>query len=572
MAVQIVATREQGTGGSLPGKVSLVRPAFVGLSRGKETLISDDTKNFDSIDDGANTHFFHVPGAGTAYKVLRISPTVGDSAYIYESGKDYRFEAPNKIIWTDTPIPSPELSVAVATTGGSLTAGTATYAMSFLDIAAGETLVGNSVAVNLTGSTNKLTFSFGAQPAHLVTGGKLYRTIGATITAKDVTVEEVAEGKVTLTSSSGFAPATLPVTANAFVKPSVDGATYYITYTYPVFDYEPKAYDNIGDVEKDHGLGSDITNAARVALSLIECPEVYLCAVVDDTLNSYQTAINKLDNKDVQYLTALKDSVSLGKYVVNRANYSSADLKQRERFGVVCPPDSYTSLGDDSTSGTIINWLLSYNKNPRAILPVFNGNALYAEGWWQYTSGLFADSFKVPNYIVAAAYAALCCTTEDVATSITNVILPGFNFGPTGGPWADDLAKAKVDAAGGAYIEDNAGNALIYHDITNDTTMIENQERSIRAAEDEMRKRLREGHSEFKGKKLITNRKAAIYQKTVDILSLMVRDSLINSFKDPSVQQDSITKTRINIRFKYQPVYPINEIFFIYSFDLTTLI
>lgn len=571
MPVQIVASREQGAGGSLPGKVSLVRPSFVGRSLGKETLSPDYAKNYDSSDDSPNLHFFSPLGGGTAYKILRISPLAGDSAYIYQP-EEYSFETPNKIRWRDIPLSPPELSVAVSSTGGSLTAGTASYSMTFIDNNNGETLVGNSVAVNLTGSTNKLTFSFGAQPFHLVTAGKLYRTIGVTVTAKDITLEEVAEGKVTLTSSSGFTSAVKPVTANAFTKPSVDGATYYITYTYPVFDYEPKTYDNIGDVEKDHGLGSELTNAARVAFDIIKCPEVYLCAVVDDTLNSYQTAINKLDNKDTQYLVALKDSISLGKYVVNRANYLSGDLKQKERFGVVCPPDSYTSLGDTTTPGTILHWLASYNNNPRAILPVGNGNALYAEGWWQLVSGLFTENYKVPNYIVAAAYAAICCTVEDVASSVTNMILPGFNFGPAGGPWADDLAKAKVEAAGGVYLEDSRGNALIYHDITNDTTTTENQERSIRAAEDEMRKLLRNGHSEFKGKKLITNRKAAIYQKTVDILSLMVRDSLINSFRDPSVQQDSNTKTRINIRFKYQPVYPINEIFFIYSFDLTTLV
>lgn len=570
MPVQVVATREEGASGSSPAIFSFIRPAYTGLSYGKATTTVDApiTRGTGAYDE-INVNLVN--------SLIRVSPTQGDTFYVYEKDVDYELTAPNKITWLGNNVPPPDFQIDQIEGDGeseNFPVGSYTFKMTCLDNNDNETLPSSPLTVVITEDTKDdiMVITWGVVP--FASAYKLY-LISAPLGVTTGVYSFTEIGNATQVSldfvDGAFSAGTPPVTSNAVVKPTT-GTTYYVTYTTRAINTEPKKYSNIAEVEQDHGYGSNLTNMARLALQTVGVPEIWLCATFEDTVAAHQAALSKFNNKDCNYLVPLKTSQSLARYSINLADYLSQDLKQQERQAVVGIPNSITTVGHASTPNTILYWLESFGHNKRGIIPVSNGNKVYAD-IWQTVDGAFNEEVLVDNWVLAGVYAAMRCVAEDVATSITNRIVPGLTYGVTGGPWDDSVVKLQVEAAGGAYILDNNRSLRIYHDISNDVGTTEDMENCIVAAEDELRRRVRRRLDIYKGLKYISTRKNAIYQTVIDELRIAVRDGIINGYSEPiGVEQDATTKTRVNIRAKYIPVYPINELWFIYSFDLTTVI
>jgi len=246
---------------------------------------------------------------------------------------------------------------------------------------------------------------------------------------------------------------------------------------------------------------------------------------------------------------------------VNQARINSQDSVMKERYAIV------SKVNTETNQATLITWVEGFNSEKRAICVVANGNKIYMDSW-QEDNGNMTDNKAVSNSFLAGALGCAIVSAPNVATSVINTTVNGFNFGAVAPSWVDNVEKNKFLNAGATYVMVKKGRPVFYNDNTNDISMTENFERSVASAEDEIRRRLRESGERYIGKPIIDSLLASIYSSTSDVLGGATRDSIIRGFRNIEVTQDTITPTRVNVTFIYSPIYPLLEIVFNYGFDL----
>lgn len=574
-----IVTKRGNEIGSLPSFSKSVNVAFVGESYGEIIYVTPrelGTQNAMTYDDSttlgsiafsiwlSNQNF-------TNFDIDAIYTDPYDTYNTFVKGLDWTYDSDNqKILFTDNPVPPPELEGEELTTGGS---GLNTVGHYYKIVAYGNDGTSTTSALS---SALYIPSSSNTGARHKLSWNKVQHADGyiiydSTANKRLVIIANQNTTTWTRTSGSGGTSVTLPSTVTAFRKPASAGSVdLYFDYHYSSFNYDVTNFTSLNQVQKKHGIGSPLTNMSRIAFQHYGVPEVYLVAVDGTTNQKYIDAIDKLQNNErIQYVTALKSSDTVLNYVVEHATNVSSDIEQKERFGVINIPNTITSVGDESTPNTILYKLASYLGNKRAIVVVPNGNSIYMNTY-QEADGTFTDNKLVPNYYVAGAIASLCVVADDVATSIMGKPLNGFNYGVNGPPWIDSVEQSKIESAGGLYIKSKNGTPVVYNDNTNDTSITENAERSVLSAEDEMRRRLRSSHDQYLGRKITQGLVEAIYSTTSSVLKNMVAEILINGFNVQSleVKQDDTIKTRVNVVFSYTPIYPLKELIFTYSFDL----
>lgn len=558
MAIRVITRRGQEIG-SLSSFLRPVKVAYVGRSRGKEIEVRNHEVERSSLSDSDIDTFT----TDEVRKVNRVSLNPDDNINVFIPDTDYKFNEPNEIEWLNNLLGVPELEGEVITTGGS---GLGTTAYNYKIVALGtDGTTAASTAVTLQGS--------GASASHKLMWNKIpfatgYILYDSTANARVAIISNPNTTQFIRTDNTATA-ATIPTVTTAKRKPE-DDSEYYVDYNKVEYDYTVKNYTSLNQVQTDHGSGSDLTNMARIVFQYFRVPEMYLIAVDGTNNQAYIDAIDKLSAiDDVQYVTALKDSDVVSNYVATHAFNNSKDTEEKERFGIVQIPSSISNVGNETTAGTVRYVLAQFNKNKRVIIPVPNGNKVYMNTY-QEEDGSFTDNKEVGNYFISGAICAAAVVAEDVATSIIGVTIPGFNYGPNGAPWNDSVEKDKIRSSGGMYILNKNGSLVIYNDDTNDTSTTENNKRSVLSAEDELRRRLRASHSQYLGRKITRGLLNAIYQTTTAVAKQMVADILINSFNEGSLEviQDEISKTRVNVKFRYGAIYPLEELVFTYSFDL----
>ncbi len=579
MSIKIITKRGNELG-SLPSFSKSVSVAFVGESYGEiiyvkprileaqnELQYSDSTTlgNLGFTTWITNQNF-------TNFDIDEIYTDPLDTYNVYVKGLDWNYDSDTQtIIFTDNPIPPPELEGEELATGGS---GLNTIGHNYGIVAYGydgtATTSALSTVITIPASSNTTA-------RHKLSWNKVPHAEGYLIfdtTANRRLAIITNQNTTTFTRNTGTSGTayTIPSSVTAFRKPPTSlGSVYlYFDYHYSSFDYDVNNFTSLNQVQKKHGVGSPLTNMSRIAFQQYNVPELYLVATDGTTNQKYIDAIDKLqNNENIQYVTALKSSDTVLDYVVTHATNVSSDIEQKERFGVINVANTITEVGDSDTAGTIIYRLRSFLDNKRAIIVVPNGNYVYMNTY-QEADGTFTDNKAVPNYYVAGAVASLCVVADDVSTSIMGKELLGFNYGLTGAGWIDSVVQERVRGNGGLYIKSKNGRPVVYNDNTNDTTITENSERSVLSGEDEMRRRLRKSHDQYLGRKITQGLIEAIYSTTSSVLKTMVSQLLINGFNATSleVKQDEQTKTKVNVVFSYTPIYPLTELIFTYSFDL----
>jgi len=580
MSIRIITKRGNELG-SLPSFSKAVKVAYVGESYGeiiyvKPRTIEVQNTNFTYYDattyQSTDFTLWVINNDYSGFDLDAIYEDPYDTFNTYIKDTDWYYEYDSVlgpvIRFTNNPIPPPELEVEVLESGGSgLNGRQYNYkivAYGHDGTSATTSLSANVVVPSSSNTDIKHKFSWNKVPhaeGYIIYDSTANRRL--TIIANPNTTSFIRSSGTSGTS------VTLPTSGTAFRKPSTNTELYF-DYHYTDFNYSVKNFTSLNAVQKKHGIGSPLTNMARIAFQYYNVPELYLCATDGTTNQKFIDAIDKLKNiEEIQYVTALKNTDTVTNYVVTHATNQSTDDEQKERFGVIHIPNTITEVGDETTSGTIRYRLASFLDNKRAIIVVPNGNTIYMNSF-QEADGSFTDNKLVDNYYVAGAISALCVVADDVATSIMGKELLGFNYGVDGPPWIDSVEQDKIESSGGLYIKSKTGRPVVYNDNTNDTSMTENFERSVLSAEDEMRRRLRTSHSQYLGRKITEGLIEAIYSTTSSVLKDMVSALLINSFNASSleVKQDDVIKTKVNVVFTYAPIYPLKELVFTYSFDL----
>ena len=557
MPVKITTTRGINSG-SLPGFARSVKIAFVGETLGEVSAVDNLGS---ALTDSTTTSSF---STDSVKEILKVSLNKNDNINIYKQDLDYQFvESSEEIEWLNNSLGVPELEGTALSTGGT---GLGTTTHNYVIVATGvdgTTAVSNTVEVSGTGATashkldwNKIDFA---------TGYLIYDSTANTL------ITSIASPNTTTYTRESIAstPATIPSTNTAVRRPAYD-STYFVDYVKVEYDYTVNNFTSLNQVQSAHGVGSELTNMARIAFQQFRVPEIYTVGV-DGTNNAdYMAAIDKLSTvDDINYVTVLRDSTVLADYVVTHCEQNSRDEQQKERFGVVHVPGNITEVGDDDTEGTVRYRVASFLGNKRAIVCVPNGNNTYMNTY-QETDGTYTDNKLVQNYFVAGAVGCACVTADDVATSIIGKELPGFGFGPDGAPWVDAVEKNKIELSGGTYISSTNGRFVVYNDNTNDTSITENAERCIVSAEDEMKRRLRAAHRQYLGRKITNGLINAIYSTTSQVIKNMVSETLLESFNEGSLEviQDSVVKTKATVSYLWSPAYPLKELQFIYTLNL----
>lgn len=578
MPVKIITKRGNELG-SLPNFSKTVKLLYIGESFGKTSIVyaNENTSPFtgayaDSVTFAFDSEFISIG----ASDILNIYTTLNDQFNVYIKDIDFEVtvgvEGVEDVVFLDNPIKPPELEVSLGTSGSGLNGRNYNYKIVAYGYDGTTTTSLPSTAITVLSSSD-------TSVSHKLNWTKVPHAQGYIIydSTANTRIAIIANQNTTTyhrTTNAGTA-VTIPTSATAFRKPASDVSELYVDYSLITYNTDIKNFTSLNQVEKAHGQGSSLTNMARIAFQEFNIPELYALDVgarpsIPATNQMFLDAIDKVKNlDDVQYISALRDSDTVVDFLINHARFQSSDDEQKERFAVVPISSSYTEVGDESTSGTIRYRLASGNNEKRAYFTVINGNKVYMNQY-QETDGTFTENKLVPNYYLSGAIAALIVTADDVATSIIGREVSGFNFGDSGAPWIDSVEQNKIEASGGTYVKSKNGKLVVYNDNTNDTSSTENSERVVLSAEDELRRRLRKANEQYLGRKIVQGLISAIYSTTNSIVKQMVNDLLINSYNEASleVNQDETIKTKVNVVFKYEPIYPLKELTFSYSFDL----
>jgi len=544
---------------------------LIGLSRGKDTLKSAEAVVAGATSGATGSFLVDQVAESAIRSVVKVAMVSGATSEVFVENKDFTASGRN-LDWSGAgSLPPPELETPTHATGSSGAwwgTGSVTFSITAKDLAGtGETAVYAAQSYTITGVTEHISLQWSKVP--LSGGYKVYLTSGGS-SYNVATI--VGSSSTTYTATGATTGATTIPTSNTTTRRPGTGQTYYVSYYYPVYSYAAKEYTNYSDVLADHGVGSDLANAAKLAFNDNGASHIWVVAASGDTVAEFEAAIDKLTVADVQYLVALKKSDAVLQYLKAHCDAQSEDDVGKFRTAVGAVPSGST-LGSSSESGTILYWLNSLGGDKRVIGVVPN-KAMYSVNSWQLTTGFLVDGpYTVGAHFYAAAVAGRLCSLADSATPLTNSQIYGFTW-PTGTTlWDDTAYKDTIEAAGGTYVMEESGQHVVYHGITNDATSVENQEISVVAAEDEMRTRVTEVLSGYRGKdrKITENRLTAIGIRVSQVLGYLVKANIIQDFSTVTVTQDADLPTKIWIRFSYTPVYPMNEILFEYGFSTAPL-
>jgi len=502
-------------------------------------------------------------GATVALSVIRVTNVTGITSEVYNQGIDYTLVSGNVLDWTNAPaLPTPELETIThaAATGGSWSSGATEQSVSFVvtvkdQNADGETSSSNTLTFTISSATQKVTVQWARVPfaggynVYLnATGGtKFY----ATVAGSGTTTLTVTGDSGTLTG----APAT-----NTTKRRPATAQAYYVDYYYPTFTYQQQEFTNYSDFESVHGIGSNLSRAAKLAFDN-GASSIIAVAVSGETAGHYQNAIDQLKTSEVQYVVALKSGTAVEQYLRNHAEYCSQDTVGKERDAVV-------AAASGSSKADAVTWASTFGGTKR-IIAVITNNADYFVNVWQTTGGTYLDGpYEVPHYFFAAAIAGRLCGLYDSATPLTNSLINGFTWPAGRTLWVDYEVQDDLETAGLTYVKSQAGTPVVYHGITTNTTLVEDQEISVVAAEDEMRRSLRTALDGFRGRdrKITQSRLDALALRVQQVLGNLVKNAIIQEFGTITVLQDNDLPTLVWIRFGYIPIYPMNEIIFEYGF------
>lgn len=562
--------RRTGAGGSAVIPLSVRKMALVGLSQGKSTL-----KSAEAVVAGASegvTGSLHIDQvAETLRSLVRVANVSGATSEIYINGLDY-VNTGRSLDWRNAAaLPAPELESVGHTAGGTGAWGIATgvtFKVTAVDQAnTGETIASNTLPFTITAQTQLVALQWARVP---FSGGyRVYVTSTTGVSGQYYRLITLTSASSTTYTATGDTGATSiltgsPTTNTSKRRPNT-GSTYYVKYYYPVYNYDRKEYTNLSDVIADHGVGSDLVNAARLAFEG-GASNVWCVAVTGAGASNYTAGIDKLKPIKVAYVVPLKTGTTVEAYLRAHCEERSADTIGKERRGVV-------AAASGLTANEVVTWAASFGGSVRMVAVVHNG-ARYFANMWQTTGGTFIEGPReVAPPFAAAMWAGRICGLADTATPLTNSLGVGFTWAAGFNGWVDDEVKDTLEAGGVTYIMNEATTPVVYHGITCNTASVENQEISVGDAEDEMRERIRVALSQYRGKdrKITQNRLGAIASTVEDILAYLVKNAIIQEHGSINVTQDENDPTLIWVRFNYTPIYPINQIIFEYGFATAPL-
>lgn len=559
-------------------------PCIIGETFGNDTILQDQ-----AIVRGNNPSVEDLLGYDTVERILGVSDVQGGVPN-YTNNVDYQLDTstnPDSIDWLGTVLPAPtsfagqavNVTPTVPRTG--LAANTYFYVITAIKLIVvpstnGETTKSVETSVVVGGglpATNATQLTWAPVPNAI--GYKIYRSLVSGAYTNTL-IATVLGGATNGFLDDGYTPGagTPPVSNNAFNRPA-DGATYYVTYEAILFNhFVPQLYFSLNDLIAANGLGSDVTIAGTLMLGGTGvgqgCSQVMVVTIPDGTEASYIQALTAIENSDVQYVVPLSGDLAVQLDTANHCVERSSTLGAHPRIGLMGSPRN-TPIGDPNTPGTLV---FSARR-----LVIIDGDGVPQGRRVEYISNSSiqmnvtqADgqpvSVTLDGWFLAAAVAGVICALPDAATSATFQQIQGLlslnqDFSD---PQRDFLQQNGLLTC----FTDTGAIIKVYQDRTLDLNIIENQERCIVSARDQIFRDLLKFFKNYVGRKITPKFLASLASGTIDVLENEQKNSIIESYSKQSVvaSQNPLNPRQVIVTFTWGPLFPANQIVFQDAFNV----
>ena len=395
-------------------------------------------------------------------------------------------------------------------------------------------------------------------------------------TGGEVLIATVMGGASNSFLDDGYAAgvATPPVSNTAVNQPAT-GATYYVTYEAVLFNYfNPATYYSLNQVIADHGLGSDVVIAATLILGSTGlgqgASKVVVVATPDLTEASFLTALGNILDQDIQFVIPLVDNDAVAMDVIQHCVERSSSLGQHPREGIFGATRG-TPLGDPNTIDSLV-W-----KATRLVVEDVDSVPQGKRGQFISNSGITVNVFQADGqsnpvqlggWQLAAAHAGLVCSLPDTATSGTFKTLQG--IASLDYTFTDNERDFLQQNGLVTYVIDTSGQIKCYQDRTLDTFIVENQERSIVSADDQIFRDLLTYFENYIGRKITPNFLNALVTGTAQVLGIEQKNQILLSYNKSSivVTQPFADKRIVVVTFSYSAMYPCNQLVFSRAYNV----
>lgn len=485
--------------------------------------------------------------------------TVNPGNYTVAQGADPNTGIAGDEPWTITRISSPASPPSVTTGTGTLT-GTYHYAYSYVS-AAGETGIGpqssdivltaqgaslSAIAVGPAGTTARNVY----REKSISGAGQGWRLV-ATI-SDNVTTVLANESTSDSTAGNNASPPTGIAT----------GATVVVTYSYTDDTYyTPTTFADYNDIVDKYGapfdangnIGSPLTFAARL-IFLNGASELVCVAAKSSAQADYDAALALLENEqEVRFVATASGTSSNNNSVTAHVNKMVAQGYYRQAV-----------VGIDGTNSAITV------ASQRSAAQAFNNEAIQMVNStsFQTQNPVTSRPLNVGGQYMAAAITGMWAG-RDVQFPLTRKTVAGFQD-------VNDkrtASEAALDSSAGLIVVENRGGVIrIRHSVTTAVGNVNTREGSVVRAKYDMAHRLKTIlDSSIVGLVVPVAVAPLMAEGTVvGVLEQLISEGSIQDYSDVKARILSNDPTTLEIRFSYQPSYPINNINVIFTINTQT--
>lgn len=569
------------SGGTPNPQVPFVVPALVGVSLGKLTTVASEAVTRGGSANTADT-LAHTP----VKRIISASLTNGGNPD-FLLGTDYLMTG-NTIDWSPAARLSPpaaDTPTIAATTGGSFPSSTTYYYQITAKLGSGETIGSNIVSVAATAGVggNGVTVSVKWGTVPNATSYRVFRSTNANMSASTLQGTTTAPTTSLIDTGAAGSSTAVPVSNTTENEPAT-GSTYYVSYEY--WDTsnayaKPKRYTSLSDVFADHGIGSQASIMAEMAMSTQGrgngAPAVWISGAADDT-TSFQNAIDAYQNVrgEVLLMVVGKKNSGVDTWLKNHLTQMNSTEAKRERMAIMFSLAG-SVVGAAGSAGTILyDAAQSARKDIVHVVPDSGG----AKGFIQQTDGTYLDAAMNPEYI-AAGLAGLAASLPDSAEPWTRKTFTNLTSMTGAAEYSDIQNKALRD--GGVTVVDYlSGQWRILDGRTTYTGGQQEWRFPSTTATDKVVSMIWRNiidpadtsvgaSGSLIGQKITDGLIEQVYNRTLVALDYCLAQGLIRDYTRTSitVQQDISDKSKINVAFEYTAIFPANVILANISFKPT---
>jgi len=429
---------------------------------------------------------------------------------------------------------------------------------------------------------------------NFVSGYKLYRTIedfGNTepvnTDLKLIATGDLDENTTSYDDDCELIDIDNPPDTNETKSIPKNTTTIVISYCYADVSYNtPVEYYSWEEVKKAHGIGSELTNVARLFMSSSFNNLASLTTIVPGgtSLADYNSALDRLATENVHFILMLYAGTTVAsRLLVNWSelydhclNCSDPETGQKERRAVLAHPNNSNA---SELLALLTGFQAKSDDGKSAYLGLVDNFGIEIDSWigedgeysYHYTHN-DPEGIDITPLVLEGAAVAKYLSLGDLAEPLTEKSIAGFSFTKSRFP----LTQIQTYSNKGAFvIKNSAGIPVVYRSINMSLyeTTLEDGEMNICTVEDFLKQDLRARLANYRGLKMTTTLLDRVERSLKLALDYYVNIGLIKTYDTGSVKasQDETEKDRINGEFKYMPMYPVNQIWitFGYTFQMS---